>query len=258
AANVSTAYLYKQEDLRTRIETLRDQQKQKPKSKQPPAASDNSKSVIISTLREENKKLRAEIEGLRRINEGLAGRVYHLQGADDLAERLKAENSDLKQQLDECRRHTSPPPTKDNPKITSIEKKRSKKTGGSDKIKSELDALKIKMNTTLSKLIEEVPEETVIKAIDALKEALSITQVRNPAGFLAEAIRNTWIPNERYEEKAELDIFKEWFPVAQSKRLVVASTKIEGVLHVCSPEGEWIPFEEMVAKYPLEGLQEMT
>lgn len=255
-ANVSTAYLYKQEDLRNRIETLRDQQKQRPKSKQAPLASDNSKSVIISTLREENKKLRAEIEGLRRVNEGLAGRVYHLQGADELAQRLKAENAELKQHLEECRRNSTPltPPT-DNSKVTSIEKKRSKKTGGSDSIKLELDALKIKVNTTLSKLIEQVPEETVLKAIDTLKEALDKAKVRNPAGFLAEAIRNTWIPNEGYEEKAELEVFNEWFPVARSKSLVVASTKIEGVLHVCTPEGEWIPFEEMFTKYPLQILK---
>lgn len=254
-ANVSTAYLYKQEDLRSRIETLRDQQKQRPKSKQAPLASDNSKSVIISTLREENKKLRAEIDGLRRINEGLAGRVYHLQGADDLAERFKVENAELKKQLDECRSQTPSTPPQNDPKVTSIDKKRSKKTGGSDSVKSELDALKIKISTTLSKLIEQVPEETVLKAINTLKEALSTTKVRNPAGFLAEAIRNTWIPNEGYEEKAELDIFKEWFPVARSKILVVASRKIEGVLHVCTPDGEWIPFEEMVAQYPLESLK---
>lgn len=254
-ANVSTAYLYKQEDLRNRIETLRDQQKQRPKSKQAPLASDNSKSVIISTLREENKKLRAEIDGLRRINEGLAGRVYHLQGADDLAERFKVENAELKKQLDECRSQTPSTPPQDDPKVTSINKKRSKKTEGSDSVKSELDALKIKISTTLSKLIEQVPEETVLKAINTLKEALSTTKVRNPAGFLAEAIRNTWIPNEGYEEKAGLDIFNEWFSVARSKRLVIASTKIEGVQHVCTPDGEWIPFEEMVAQYPLKSLK---
>lgn len=126
-ANVSTAYLYKQEDLRSRIETLREQQKQSPKSKQAPPASDNSKSVIISTLREENKKLRAEIDGLRRINEGLAGRVYHLQGADDLAERFKVENAELKKQLDECRSQTPSALPQDDPKVTSIDKKRSKK-----------------------------------------------------------------------------------------------------------------------------------
>jgi predicted transcriptional regulator len=49
-ANVSTAYLYKQPDLRSRIEALRDQQKQRSKPKQPPPASDNSKGVIIQSL----------------------------------------------------------------------------------------------------------------------------------------------------------------------------------------------------------------
>jgi len=49
--------------------------------------------------------------GLRGVNEGIAGRLYHLQGADDL-ERLKVENESLKQQLDECRhRYTEPPAT---------------------------------------------------------------------------------------------------------------------------------------------------
>ena len=257
-ANVSTAYLYKQEDLRSRIERLRDQQKQRPKPKQPPPASDNSKSVIISTLREENKKLRAEIEGLRRINEGLTGRLYSLQGADELAQRLKIENAELKKQLNECRPHAPPPPPKNEQEITSIGKKRTKKTGGDDNIKSELNALNIKMNSTLSKLISQVPTETVLKAIDSLKEALSTTKVRNPEGFLASAIKNTWIPNEGYEEKVELDVFNEWFPVARSKRLVLASTKIEGVLYVCTQEGEWIMFEEMIAKYPLETLLNMA
>lgn len=254
-AGLSVSYLYKYPEIKERIDSLRKQQLKAGKPTQPQKASDDSKAVIIYQLRERIKRLEAEVEGLRRVNEGLAGRVYHLQGADDLAERFKVENAELKKQLDECRSQTPSTPPQDDPKVTSIDKKRSKKTGGSDSVKSELDALKIKISTTLSKLIEQVPEETVLKAINTLKEALSTTKVRNPAGFLAEAIRNTWIPNEGYEEKAELDIFKEWFPVARSERLVIASRKIEGVLHICTPEGEWIPFEEMVSQYPLESLK---
>lgn len=102
-ANVSTAYLYKQSDLRSRIEKLRDQQKQQVKIKQPPLASDNSKAVIIYNLREENKRLRTDIDGLRRANESLTGKLYQLQGASDLVERLRIENESLKQQLDEDR-----------------------------------------------------------------------------------------------------------------------------------------------------------
>ncbi len=44
-------------------------------------------------------------------------------------------------------------------------------------------------------------------------------------------------------------------PVAQSKRLVLASTRIEGALYVCTPEGKWITLEEIVAQYPLENLK---
>lgn len=64
-----------------------------------------------------------------------------------------------------------------------------------------MDNLGIKVNSTLAKLIKVAPEEIVLKAIDALKEALATTKVRNASGFLVEAIRNTWIPNEGYEQK---------------------------------------------------------
>ena len=208
-ANVSTAYLYKQKDLRNRIETLRDQQKQKPKTKQPPAASDNSKSVIISTLREENKKLRAEIDGLRRVNEGLAGRVYHLQGADDLAQRLKAENADLKQQLEECRQLVQKftPISVENPVITSLEKKRAGRSNISDQVKQQLESLGIQLNSTLTKTIKSASEKTVIEAIEALKEAISDGDVEKSGGWLKTAIERGWKPNVKGKVKSELDLF---------------------------------------------------
>ena len=100
-ANVSTAYLYKHPELRNRIETLRDKQKNSSKPKQPPPASDNSKAVIIYNLRAENKKLRTDIDELRRINESLTARLYQLQNTNSLAERLRTENESLQQQVNE-------------------------------------------------------------------------------------------------------------------------------------------------------------
>jgi hypothetical protein len=97
-ANVSTAYLYKQPDLRSRIEALRDQQKQRSKPKQPPPASDNSKAVIIQSLRAENKRLRGQIDEIRKINESLTGKLYQLQSSQNLADRFKAENAELRKQ----------------------------------------------------------------------------------------------------------------------------------------------------------------
>ncbi|KAB8314444.1 hypothetical protein SD81_037800 [Tolypothrix campylonemoides VB511288] len=256
SANVSTAYLYKQEDLRNRIETLRDQQKQKPKSKQPPIASDNSKSVMISTVREENKKLRAEIDGLRRINEGLAGRVYHLQGADDLAQRLKTENAELKQQLEECRQQVQESTVVpiENPKVTSLEKKRAGSSNISEQVKQQLESLGIQLNSTLIKAIKAASEEIVLSAIEALKEAISNGGVDKPGGWLKTAIEQCWKPNGKIQIKSELDLFTEWYPQALQKKLIQASqTTKDGIMTYTNDE-KWIPFSEMLVQYPLETL----
>jgi hypothetical protein len=189
-ANVSTAYLYKQPDLRSRIETLRDQQKNQGKPKKPPAASDNSKTVIIQSLRAENKRLRGEIDELRKINESLTGRLYQAQSSQNLADRLRAENAELRKQLEECRsRHPAAPPT-DNPKVTPIDK--GKTRGITDRIKDELDRLGIKLNSTLTRKIKTVDEETVLNALAALEEAMGSGNVRNVSGFLVQAITEGW------------------------------------------------------------------
>jgi hypothetical protein len=190
AANVSTAYLYKQLDLRSRIEVLRDQQKQRSKPKQPPPASDNSKAVIIQSLRAENKRLRGEIDELRKINESLTGRLYQAQSSQNLAERLRAENAELRKQLEDCRsRHPAAPPP-DNPKVTPIEK--GKTRGITDRIQDELDRLGIKLNSTLTRKIKTADEETVLNALAALEEAMGSGNVRNVSGFLVQAISQGW------------------------------------------------------------------
>jgi hypothetical protein len=256
SANVSTAYLYKQEDLRLRIETLRNQQKQRPKSKQLPPASDNSKAVIIHNFREENKRLRAEIDGLRRINEGLSGRLYQLQGTSELAERLKAENTELKQKLQECcqtlQQSTTLPAN--NPKIISLEKKRVGSSNVHDLIKQQLDSLGIQLNSTLTKTIKTASSEIVLDAIEALKEALANNHIDKPGAWLKRAIEQSWKPNEKIHIKSELEIFNEWYLKAKQKKLIQASqTTKEGILIYTNDE-KWIPFLEMLAQYPLETL----
>jgi membrane-bound lytic murein transglycosylase len=109
SANVSTAYLYKYPELKNRIITLRDQQKNQSKPKQTPIASDNSKIVMINTLREETKRLRVEISELRRANEALTGRLYQVQSSNYLIERLKQENELLKIQLQEFTKQLESP-----------------------------------------------------------------------------------------------------------------------------------------------------
>lgn len=256
SANVSTAYLYKQEYLRSRIETLRDQQKQRPKAKQPPLASDNSKSVIIATLREENKKLRAEIDGLRRISEGLTGRLYQLQGADDLADRLKVENTELKLQLDECRQQVQQTTilAVDNPKVTSLDKKRTGRSNISEQVKQQIESLGIQLNSTLTKTIKSVSEETVLDAIEAFKEALTEGNVDKPGSWLKRAIEQGWKPNGKIKIKSELELFTEWYPKATQKKLIQASQNTKDGIMIYTNDEKWIPFSEMLIHYPLETL----
>ncbi len=200
-ANVSTAYLYKQPHLRNRIETLRDQQKQRSKPKQPPPASYNSKGVIIQSLRAENKRLRGEIDELRKINESLTGKLYQAESSQNLADCLRAENAELRKQLEDCRsRHPAAPPT-DNPKVTPIEK--GKTRGIADRINDELDRLGIKFNSTLTRIIKAADEETVLNALAALEEAMGSGNVKNASGFLVRAITEGWTKEDSPQQLAQ-------------------------------------------------------
>lgn len=92
-AGVTRAWLYKQPDLRNRIEHLRSQRsaaKSIPRNQQ---ASDSSKDAIIKTLRLRIKKLEAENQELRRQVEV----AYGLAHADMVAS-LEAEVADLRRQ----------------------------------------------------------------------------------------------------------------------------------------------------------------
>lgn len=76
-SGVSKAYLYKNADLRTRIDTLRKQQEGLPSPGQVKREmSENSKDVLIAAIREKIKKLEKENEGLRQKAERLRGRLY--------------------------------------------------------------------------------------------------------------------------------------------------------------------------------------
>lgn len=75
AANVTRAWLYKNETIRARIEELRHQSL--PRKKLPPnlKPSESSKDTIIATLRERIKRLDTEVHSLRKQNEVLLGRL---------------------------------------------------------------------------------------------------------------------------------------------------------------------------------------
>ena len=174
---------------------------------------------------------------------------------------LKAENNWLKQQLDECRRtlqiqflSTLPADSR----ITSLEQKRTQRKDISDEIKSELASVRVKLNTTLTKTIKSSSEEIVLLAIQALKQAIEHGNIERPGGWLNRAIQDGWMPNEKNlpDDKAERDIFKQWFDLAYKQRLVLASTSCDdGRMYVFTVDGFRLSFEQMLAEYPLEQLR---
>lgn len=265
-AGVSVSYLYKYEELKDRIKYLREQQQREVRTKssrpqQYQPASDKSKAVLIYNLREESKKLRLEIEGLRKHIEVVQGKLYELSMVSEENARLHRQLEKVMQELQEYR---SPKltaivsPTNDS-KVTSLDKKRSKRHDISDQIKSRLDAAGVRLNTTLTNTIKSVAsEDIVIIAIEALSEAQERGNVENPGGWLNAAIRDGWMPSEKNlpKQKAERDVFKEWFDLAYKQRLVLAATKgDDGQMYVYTIDGVQLIFTQMLAEYPIEKLK---
>ncbi len=293
-ANVSTAYLYKYPEIKQRIQTLRDQQKNQPKPKKAPSASDDSKSVIIYNLREENKKLKGQIEQFRKANESLTGRLYQLQDTSNLAERLKAENARLveknqrlqselssaKRELEECKSELR----NANPKVVSIDSLRkavSQEEGSNsspnlpeeeisnpeesiyDLIKPRLKEVGIRLSKKLNELIDSLQKEEVLNALSAVEEYLATgKQVKSKAGLFRKALEENWTPNLTDEERQFNQVkesFGKWYKLAKNEGLVQASMGTKEGIMVLEPTGEWTPYEEIVKRgWTLEYLEERT
>ncbi len=252
SANVSTAYLYKYPEIKQRIITLRDQQKNQSKPKLAPVASDNSKAVIISNLREETKRLRGEMVELRRANEALTGRLYQVQSSQDLAERLKKENESLQIQVKQLAEQLQECAARLPQKVTPITE--AKKSHITDQIQNQLAAAGIGLNPTLTKAIKSASPEVVLDAIEAYIEALATGKVERPGAWLKKAIEEQWKPNDAVQAISEQETFNQWFPLAQKQGLVIASQKIKNGIEVYTSDERWIPFAEMLNQYPLATL----
>lgn len=76
-AGVSKAYLYKNADVRARVDMLRKQQEGLPSPEQVKREmSGNSKDVLIAAIRQKIKRLEEENEKLKQESERLRGRLY--------------------------------------------------------------------------------------------------------------------------------------------------------------------------------------
>lgn len=259
-SGVSRAWLNKEPEIQKRIQFLRNQQT--PKKGVPPSqkASDASNAAKVRTLLQEVKKLRAENHGLRLHIEEILGRLVY---ADEEAERcrkevelLKAKKTKLENELSQIQLlHTTQPiqPTNLSSKASATEGSKT------DKIQAEISKLGIKLNPTLTMTIESASEETVLTALEALKEALADGAIKkNPAGWLKRAIEGAWQPNGSYiqtDDTSDRRLFNKWFPLARARGLVIASTKGEKEIQVLMSDEQWISFTEALAQYPIEILE---
>jgi len=180
-AGLSVSYLYKYPEIKNRIAELRNQQKaaiggivnKTPKFQ---AATDKSKAVIISKLRQENRRLRNDNEELKKHIEVAQGRVIELRQVEAENNRLKARIKELDQNLT-------------NVKVTPINKKQS---DINPDILTQLQILGVKLNPTLTKAIKAASETTIFDAIEALKDQLTKQDIPNAGGWLNKAIKEEW------------------------------------------------------------------
>ena len=180
------------------------------------------------------------------------GRAFEVLDLKQQVEGLRTENSKLREQLSYCMTSKSAyPKVESKSKVTPLSLKKAVCPIISNQLQSELQLLGIKVNSTLAKLIEAEPEEVVLMAINALKEAKASYEVLNPSGFLVEAIKKTWIPNEGYERKVELDCFNEWYELARQRGLVLASQAGKNGILVYTKDEKWVPFQKLLIQYPL-------
>ncbi|MEH2175713.1 DUF6262 family protein [Nostoc sp.] len=266
-AGVSTAWLYKEPTIKSRIETLREQGTKKQKLVAPEQkVTDASKDAKYQALKQRLQKIEAENKGLREHLETIHGRQRALVDENEVQrreiERLTKLLSSAEAELENFKPQTNSSQQQhhsDNKKLRGTLLNLPKPSSStSSKIQVELEALSIKLNPTLKKIVSSTPEEVTLLAIEALKEAQSKGEVPNPAGFLARAIKEGWIPSDAHKNKTEKEVFNEWYKIASSCRLVSAATKLEGVQHVLTADGEWIPFHQIVLEYPLDGLGKMS
>jgi chromosome segregation ATPase len=252
AAGVSVAYLYKYDAIKQRIDQLRKQQSSIKALPQKQRASDDSNKAIVTALKKKISDLQAEIRGLRDHIEVVEGRAFEVLDLKQQVEGLRTENSKLREQLSHCMTSKSAcPKVESKSKVTPLSLKKAVCPIISNQLQSELELLGIKVNSTLAKLIKAEPEEVVLMAINALKEATASYEVLNPSGFLVEAIKKTWIPNEGYERKVELDCFNEWYELARQRGLVLASQAGKNGILVYTKDEKWVPFQKLLIQYPL-------
>lgn len=200
-ASVSVPYLYKYPELKAHIAQLRSQQSSMPSEKgvQPPVTA-KTHSQIVERLRKRIHELEADLNEIKRKNEALAGQVYRVHSLQEQVERQKEiiamyENRLKLSNLQDASEKVIPL----NQKSKAI----------SDRILEELNEVGIELNNNLTKLIKAATESDVLAAIEYYKYEQKITNIDNPGGWLARAIKGCWKKPDRQQTSKPENISKQ-------------------------------------------------
>jgi Family of unknown function (DUF6262) len=219
AAGVSKAWLYDEPDMRERIEHLRKQAIPKtpinPKGKMSLESQSSTIDILrrrIGQLENENKELAAKIK----VAYSLAPQ---LQLSESNRKRLEEENKKLRQQLESFKQNALEPPVEETKSsiaktVPSKSKLISFPGGRKDELQPHLDALQamsVKLTSSLMEKIASKPDRVTIDAIEALEQAIELAQqrgetIRSPEGWLSNAIESEWTKNQPINDTETIDI----------------------------------------------------
>ena len=138
---------------------------------------------------------------MSKINESLTGQLYKLQGANDLTERLRLENEKLTQELKRLQLYANIDKTVSQ-KLTPITKVSDKKSEIPELIQYKLESLKVKVNSSLTKLILASNEQEIIESILSVEQYVQHHSIRNINGLVIQAIREKWSPSASLQKAA--------------------------------------------------------
>ena len=183
-ANVSVPYLYKYPELKAHIAQLRNQQSSM--SSEPvvqPSVTAKAHSQVVERLKKRIHELEADLSEFRRKNEALAGQVYRVHSLQEQVERQKEIIETLENRLKSASQQAT------ESKVIPLNKK---SAVVSERILGELNEIGIELNNNLIKLIQAATESDILAAIEYYKYEQERTNIENPGGWLARAIKGRW------------------------------------------------------------------
>lgn len=204
--------------LRGVIEQARQKQRQ---IRQKPLASRS-----VSALEKENerltvsnRRLRQELDRHRRMNQELLAQVAQVVDLEDELALLRNQNRELLAVWKANQTKILHLPIEGKTPVDM-----SKESVSREQIEKSLKVLGISPTSTLQKTIESAHEETVLQALEALREASQKSMIKNPGGWLKRAIEGEWVQNQAIRLSGKSlypPEFEDWYQSAVAAKFVL-------------------------------------